>query len=294
MQVEEEVVIKAQLDEQTKTDTVETSEEGAAPLLALDEKEIPVEVATSDGEVDYIVSHVLVKPVGRPNPLAIPRAKSDPYLNLLLEREAAIKREHEKVGENKSKFKYSEDRANSVLYDGMIARVVILDAERKPFDEMSADEAKSLPFEQKSEAVKLFYQSHVDLEKYDDSDRLAFLRGRQKYRVTQLIGEKKNPSFVLRYELNRPSDTQRLEYQENINDITYSTEDKDESMEMSVNLLAAVTLFDQIFSGVEGATVAGKAYEPEARAEFLRHIDPLYKYQMVTLVMNSFALKRRD
>jgi hypothetical protein len=179
---------------------------------------------------------------------------------------------------------YSEWRANEKLYNQVV--VAVAGAQIDEHDEFPKDQSRKLPadlieeirFEIKSAAVTELYECYCRLDRSTGAE--------DPQRVIQSV-DRDSTAFEIVHVMRRPTTTESKWFRTNIVQGYFSTnEEKQEVIELKLNLPIAIAAYDRFVLRIENATVNGQSFSDQSRQMFLDVINPIYKLRVVGALLN--------
>lgn len=183
---------------------------------------------------------------------------------------------------------YFEMTANANLYDKIIlenAGFLIDQGDDFPEDEfrkLSPDKIKEIDFDVKHKVVIALYECYCWAEKSDS------LNPDERLVIQKII--KKSKSYIIQHILRQPSVEESNSFRKKIIKGYFSiNEDKEEIIELKLDLKLAVELYDKLIVRIKNANVSGQVFNEESKELFLNEVNPVYKFRVVEQVLNINA-----
>jgi hypothetical protein len=231
-----------------------------------------------------------------PDDVRVVHRLAKPSMKDHTEREQAIKRVTEVNQASEITGLVDEAKANEDFYNKLVlgATAFYKDATGEPLtQEFNAEDCqRRFTLEQKTKCIATLYRMFCEVET-NNPLAILFEPDGSTMRVRQELGDTEAPSYVIVYKLKSPSISQRNAFSVGSVKTKRKNERKKTTVTTTFNIEKGVRLFDQLFEGVEGGMVNDKEYSSEARAEFLKQIDPVFKNAVVDCAVEYFN-KSRD
>ncbi len=205
----------------------------------------------------------------------------------IIEENAKKDGEDEDITEKADIF-YSEMDANKYLYEKTIleiAGVTIDDDDNFPsneFREIDPEIIKQHSLEFGEVVIKSLYEC------YCWKENPAVLKDHE-ISVKQRVYFQ-SESFVVNHILRSAAETESYNFRTQIISGRFSKdEENQETIELKLNLPLANDLYNNLIINVENATVHGQTFNEETKAVFLEEINPIYKFRVLTELLDINA-----
>lgn len=180
---------------------------------------------------------------------------------------------------------YSEMEASDHLYQKIILEIagVTLDEE----DEFPHDQFREIDHELIKENSFQFSETVItDLyECYCQRRKSAKLKNNEVL-ISQDI-RYKSQDFIINHILREPTEEESKDFRTQIVKAFFTKDDEDqEVIELKLNLSAAIDLYSKLLINIENATVRGEVFSEETKAMFLEVINPVFKFRVLTELLN--------
>ena len=258
----------------------QSAAENIAPTVTIEQGRYPLDAQFETVETKASHGH---------HTLTLRHRFQKPTLELVLKRDAQIKRETRVVGEGEQSIIFDDKAANVNYYDALIESVVAVDQAEKTRT-FTAEEARKFPYERKVKAVQTLARLFIEVETNGEIDDFDFLLHSEteasEMRLRQSIGDETAPDFSFVHVLKEPTERQRMAYQ--ASEVRSLAGSRKGGSRVIVNTRESIRLYDALFVRIEGAMVSGQPSEQTAEMILLKHINPLFKAEAVSVALSSF------
>lgn len=230
--------------------------------------------ARPNSETPKIVSHKLRKPT----------------LQQLKDRESQIKSELVSVSSREDEDVSDETAANANLWRKLIVEVkgykgaedwrAITDAEK---DDMKPGH--------KSRAIAQMYMGSCTVEGGEDDDVEI---GAETWVIRQEIGAGREPAFVVRHSLREPTSPEWEKFKGKALRVSHVRGAKRPRRKINTSLQSYCDLYDAVALSIDGGTVAGQPLGSNNRKAFLAQIDPIWKREIIAVLVATLEGQSSD
>lgn len=247
-----------------ETATVKAAVNAAYPL---DVTEFEINVETKPG---VICVHKLRKPT----------------LDELVKREEMSVYETEEIDKGQDRVIVDDERANVGLWDKIAVSVKNYSADGGWLT-VTPELAARIPGPHKVTAIRGLYTTSCEVISSGDDAGYYSLDG-EEFVIQQEIGTNSEaPDYIIHHTLRQPTEGERQDYRRRASSTVLVRGTKKTRARVVTNLRAAVELYDKLFIRAEG-------FSGIEADKLLRHIDPMWKRQVVVALMQTFESSLSD
>jgi hypothetical protein len=178
---------------------------------------------------------------------------------------------------------YNEWEASERLYDKIILEIAGYRFEKNDqhpvadFRTPTREMVEKLPFEHKEAVIGRLYECFCSVDESSSPSS-------ESVRVRQELAPKSSSVIVI-HALRKPSEEESLRFRTTILQGRYA-DDNAATINLILNLPAAVELYDKLIMSVENATAHGQPFSEADRDAFLAEINPVSKLRVLEALLD--------
>lgn len=238
-------------------------------------------------DLEFIAVSFNARPSGDKERLVHHRLRR-PTFDELNEREGQVKYEMIALTSSKDELQTDDESANIRLWNKIVVAVRGYSG-ADDWRELSDEEKAQMRPSHKVMAVRGMYAGSCELE--GDPDYVPI--GPATWTVRQSVGANEDrPDYVVRHTLREPTEAERMKFKPSTT--SYVRGARKLRVQVTTRLKPYAELYDALIERVEGATVSGRPFGGENRAQFLAAVDTMWKRQVVQCLMSALEAQLLD